>query len=86
MKAMEAKIEVIERNDTQELVYFLQKQRITGIKWALKIKLEEKGGIDKYKEQIVAKGYKYEYVIYYVDVFALLESHEIITMLIALAK
>lgn len=43
--------------------------------------LEEKGGIDKYKEQFVAKGYKQEYEIYYVDVFSLVESHEIITTL-----
>lgn len=40
------------------------------MKWVYKIKLNELGEINKYKERLVVKGYAQEHVIDYTKVFA----------------
>ncbi|KAL6320070.1 hypothetical protein AAG906_004468 [Vitis piasezkii] len=41
-----------------------------GVKWVYKTKLNENGEIDKYRAQLVAKGYKQEFGVDYKEVFA----------------
>ena len=62
---MDAEIEAIEWNDTGELSDLPMKQKTIGVKWVYKTKLKENGEIDKFKVQLVAKGYNMEYGVDY---------------------
>ena len=57
-KAMDDEIDAIERNGTWELSDLPKRQKTIGVKWVYKAKLKKDGEIDKYKERLVAKGYK----------------------------
>ena len=82
---MDAEIEAIEWNDNRDLSDLPKKQKTIGVKWVYKTKLRENGEIDKYKVQLVAKGYKIEYGVYYTEVYASVARHDTIRMVIALA-
>jgi hypothetical protein len=43
-----------------------------GVEWILKTKLNENGEVDKYKARLVVKRYTQQFVIYYIEVFALI--------------
>ena len=60
---MDDEIDVLERNDTWELSNLPKRHKTIGVKWVFKTKLKENGEVDKYKAQLVAKGYKQEYGI-----------------------
>ena len=70
-KAMDAEIKAIKKNDTWELSKLPQGQKTIGVKWLYKTKLNEIREVDKYKAQLVEKGYKKEFGIDYKEVFAL---------------
>ena len=82
---MDDEIEAIERNDTWELINLPKGHKTIGVKWVFKTKLKENGEVDKYKACLVAKGYKQEYGIDYIEVFALVARHDTIRLVIALA-
>ena len=82
---MDAEMEAIERNDTWELTDLPKGHKTIGVKWVYKTKLKNNGEIDRYKEKLVAKGYKQEYGIDYLEVFAPVGRHDIIRLVIALA-
>ena len=84
-KVMDDEIEAIERNDTWELINLPKGHKTIGVKWVFKTKLKENGEVDKYKACLVAKGYKQEYGIDYIEVFALVARHDTIRLVIALA-
>ncbi len=77
--------DVIEKNDTWELINLPQGQKSIGIKWVFKTKLKANGEVDKYKARLVVKGYKQEYGIDYTEVFAPVARHDTIGLIIALA-
>lgn len=56
-----------------------------GVKWLYKTKLNEKGEVDKFKAQIVAKGYTQQFRIDYTEVFAPVAHWDTIRMVLALA-
>ena len=56
-----------------------------GVKWVFKTKLKENGEVDKYKARLIAKGYKQEHGIDYIEVFAPVARHDTIRLVIALA-
>ncbi|CAM8959850.1 unnamed protein product [Rhodiola kirilowii] len=56
-----------------------------GVKWVYKTKLNEKGEVEKYKAQLVAKGYKQEYGIDYREVFAPVVRLDTIRLVISIA-
>lgn len=56
-----------------------------GVKWIYKTKLNEAGEVNKYKAQLVAKGYLQEYVIDYNEVFAPVARMDTDRMVLALA-
>jgi hypothetical protein len=49
--------ESIMKNDTWELIEFSKNKVPIGSKWLYKPKFKVDGSIDKYKAQLVAKGY-----------------------------
>jgi len=57
-KAMDHEMNSIEQNDTLELSDLLNGQKTIGVKWVFKTKLKENGEVGKYKERLVANGYK----------------------------
>ncbi|BBN67325.1 transposable element gene [Prunus dulcis] len=56
-KAMEAELEMIEKNETWELVKRPSDKPIVGVKWIFKVKLNLDGSVQKNKARLVAKGY-----------------------------
>ena len=69
-KAMNEEIKSIEKNNTWELSDLPKGQKSICVKWVYKTKLNKDGGIDKYKAQLIAKGYSQEFDIDYKEVFA----------------
>ena len=53
---MEEEITTLKRNDTWDLVPFLEGQKPIGCKWVFKRKMGSYGSIEKYKAYLVAKG------------------------------
>ncbi|CAL2238017.1 unnamed protein product [Prunus armeniaca] len=56
-KAMEVELEMIEKNDTWELVERPFAKPVIGVKWVYKTKLNLDGTVQKNKARLVAKGY-----------------------------
>lgn len=56
-KAMKVEIEIIEKNNTWELVDRPPDKPIVGVKWIFKTKLNLDGTVQKHKAIFVAKGY-----------------------------
>ena len=56
-KTMDVEIKAIERNNTWELTDLPTEAKKVGVKWVYKTKFNENGEVDKYKAQLVAKGY-----------------------------
>jgi hypothetical protein len=54
---MDEEIEVIEKNDTWDLVDLLEGKKSIGVKWVYRSKFNEKGEFQKHKARLVAKGY-----------------------------
>nr|KYP64051.1 Retrovirus-related Pol polyprotein from transposon TNT 1-94 [Cajanus cajan] len=84
-RAMDAKIEAIEDNDTWELVDLPIGGKIVGVKWIYETKLNEKGEVDKFKARLVVKGHAQRYGIDYTEVFAPMACMETIRLVIAFA-
>lgn len=57
IRAMEQKLEAIERNKTWKLTELPPGRKAIDLKWVFKLKKDNKGEIIKYKARIVAKGY-----------------------------
>ena len=56
-EAMNVELEMIDKNETWELVERLVEQPVIGVKWVYKTKLNLDGTIQKHKTRLVAKGY-----------------------------
>ena len=54
-KAMDEKINAIERNETWELIEFPPKKNVIGVKWVYKTKCKAKGKIARHKARLVVK-------------------------------
>ena len=69
-EAMDAKIQSIQRNETWSLTELPTGAKKIGVKWIYKTKLNEFGEVDKFKAQLVAKGYAQQHGVDYTEVFA----------------
>nr|GMC69250.1 Retrovirus-related Pol polyprotein from transposon TNT 1-94 [Ipomoea batatas] len=58
LKAMDEEIRAIEKNGTWELTELPPGQKPIGVKWVYRTKYKSNGDIDRFKERLVAKGYK----------------------------
>lgn len=84
-QAMDAEIQSIERNHTWSLTTLPVGAKAIGVKWIYKTKLNELGEIDKFKAQLVVKGYAQEYGVDYTEVFAPVDRMDTVRMIIAVA-
>ena len=57
LKAMDEEIDVIERNNTWDLVDLPEDKNCIGVKWIYKSKLNVDGDVEKYKARLVAQGF-----------------------------
>ncbi|KAI5344419.1 hypothetical protein L3X38_012296 [Prunus dulcis] len=84
-KAMEAELEMIEKNNTWQLVERPFNKPVIGVKWVYKTKLNLDGTVQKNKARLVAKGYSQKPRIDYNETFAPVARLDTIRTLIALA-
>ncbi|CAL8138407.1 unnamed protein product [Prunus armeniaca] len=84
-KAMEAELEMIEKNDTWKLVERPFAKPVIGVKWVYKTKLNLDGTVQKNKARLVAKGYSQKPGIDYNETFAPVARLDTIRTLISLA-
>ena len=82
---MNAKLEMIEKNNTWELVERPADKPVIGVKWVFKTKLNLDGTVQKHKARLVAKGYAQKPGIDYNETFAPVARLDTIRTLIALA-
>ncbi|KAI5336252.1 hypothetical protein L3X38_015519 [Prunus dulcis] len=83
-KAMEIEMEMIEKNETWELVDRPSDKPVIGVKWVCKTKLNLDGSIQKHKVRLVVKGYAQKPGIDFNETFAPVARLDTITTLIAL--
>lgn len=83
--AMKSGINVIERNNTWELVVLPKGVKTIGVKWVFKTKYNEHGDVDKCKARLVAKEYAQHFGIDYTEVYAPVARWDTIRMIVALA-
>ncbi|CAL2276456.1 unnamed protein product [Prunus armeniaca] len=69
-EAMNAELEMIEKNNTWELVERQADKPVIGVKWVFKTKLNLDGTVQKHKARLVAKGYSQKPRIDYNETFA----------------
>ena len=55
--AMKAEIRMIEKNKTWELVDRPKQQKVIGVRWVFRTKLNPDGSVSKLKARLVVKGY-----------------------------
>ncbi|CAL9001163.1 unnamed protein product [Prunus brigantina] len=84
-KAMEAELEMIEKNNTWQLVERPFNKPVIGVKWVYKTKVNLDGTVQKNKARLVAKGYSQKPGIDYNETFAPMARLDTIRTLIALA-
>ena len=70
VKAMLEEIQMIEKNNTWELVDRPKDREVIGVKWVYKTKLNPDGSIQKYKARLVAKGFKQKLGVDYYETYA----------------
>ncbi|XP_076884574.1 putative mitochondrial protein AtMg00820 [Bidens hawaiensis] len=85
VRAMNAEIDSINKNETWKLVELPRGAKCIGLKWVFKIKRNADGTLNKYKARLVAKGYVQQPGINFDDVFAPVARIETVRLLIALA-
>ncbi|NWD34211.1 hypothetical protein HX793_30945, partial [Pseudomonas reactans] len=85
VKAMNAEISSINKNNTWTLVNKPMGVKPIGLKWVFKLKKNADGTINKHKARLVAKGYVQQPGIDFQEVFAPVARIETIRFLIALA-
>ena len=58
VKAMDAEMQAVQKNQTWDLVRLLEEKQAIGCRWVFKTKYKSDGSVDKYKARLVAKGFK----------------------------
>ncbi|KAI5318138.1 hypothetical protein L3X38_037846 [Prunus dulcis] len=85
LKAMEDELQMIEKNETWELVDRPTEKPVIGVKWVYKTKLNLDGSVQKNKPRLVAKGYAQKPGLDYNETYAPVARLDTIRTLIALA-
>ena len=84
-EAIKSEIDSILQNHTWELVDLPSRCKPLGYKWIFKRKMKADGTIDKYKAQLVIKGYKQREGLDYFDTYSPVMRITFIRMILAIA-
>jgi hypothetical protein len=68
-KAMATKHEILMKNQIWNLIALPPSKKPIGYKWVYKVKYKEDGTLEKYKAQLVAKGFSQQEGIDYEEIF-----------------
>nr|GEY87140.1 ribonuclease H-like domain, reverse transcriptase, RNA-dependent DNA polymerase [Tanacetum cinerariifolium] len=85
IKAIKAKLDSINKNNTWELTTLPKGHKAIGFKWVFKTKKDANRDIIKHKTRLVAKGYIQQHDIDFEEVFAPVARMETIRLLLAIA-
>jgi len=86
VESMNEEIDAIERNNTSELVDFLEDKNCIGVKWIYKTKLYVEGEFEKNKERLVAHGFSQQLSIDYNETFAPVARLDIVRMVLSISS
>ncbi|KAG8497019.1 hypothetical protein CXB51_008248 [Gossypium anomalum] len=84
-EAMEAELNMIQKNDTWELVNRLENRKVIGVKWVFRTKTNSDGSLNKHKARLVVKGYSQQQGVDFFETFAPVARLDTIRLLFALA-
>lgn len=79
---MEEEIQMIEKNETLELVKRPVNKNVVGIKWISRLKTDVEENVVKHKTRLVAKGFT---GVDYLETFAPVSRDETIRLILAVA-
>ena len=85
VKAMNEDIDVIEKNQTWDLVDIPGDKTYIGFKWVYKTKLNENGELEKNKARLVVKGYAHKYGVDCDETFAYVARMDTMRAVLAIA-
>ncbi|KAG8485549.1 hypothetical protein CXB51_018884 [Gossypium anomalum] len=83
-KAMEAEMDMIQKNQTCDLVERLEK-KVIGVRWVFRAKFNADGSLNKHKARLVVKGYSQQYGVDFEETFAPVARLDTIKLLFYLA-
>jgi hypothetical protein len=83
-KAMDEEMATLDKNDAWDLVEFSTGRDPIGSKWVFKKKLNEEGKVEKYKAQIVTKGYSQVEGVVFGEIFSLVAKLTSIKILLSI--
>jgi len=86
INVMKDEMKSMQDNDVWNLVEFSESVKLIGCKWIFKTKRDSKGNVERYKAQLVAKGFIQKEGIDYKETFSLVSSKDsfrIIMILVA---
>ncbi|KAG8480419.1 hypothetical protein CXB51_025096 [Gossypium anomalum] len=84
-RAMEAELDMIQKNQTWDLVKRPEKKKVIGVRWVFRARFNANGSLNKYKARLVVKGYSQQYGIDFEETFAPVARLDTIKLLLSLA-
>ena len=82
---MQEELNMIEKNNTWELVDRPTHKKAIGVKWVYRTKLNSDGSVNKHKARLVVKDYTQMFGVDFSETFAPIPRLDTIRMLLALA-
>ena len=84
MEAMKVKYEALIKNETWDLVPYLNEKNVIGNKWIYKVKFNSVEDIEKYKVRLAAKSFAQKYGVDYEETFSSMAKMPTIKIILAI--